>query len=530
MLNDHLIQSLTIGFTDEEHARRRLELKESVSRLICKKKNLVDQLELIDSMQQLGIAYHFEKEVNGFLSFINSTIDAVSDEVNGDVKSSALLFRLLRQQGFFVSQDMLVNSFKDEEGRYKAELSHDMKGLLSLYEASFLAWEEEEELEKAKIFAAEHLIRALGHGESELTEEIEYSMELPLHWRAPRLHALRFIHTCEKRGGIDPSLLELAKLDFNMVQSIYKDEVKDVSRWWRNLGLSGGKLGFARDWPVESYIWTVGLVYEPQFSRCRRELAKMVCFLHLVDDIYDVYGSPHELELFTTAVERWEVGALDELPEYMKICYLALFNTTNDIAYSILKDKGVDTLPYLKKAWRDICNAFLAEARWYNSGYIPKFNEYMDNAWISGAAPLSLIFAQCLSQDLTHKSLQHLQPFYPSATRYSSTIFRLYDDIGTSKVEIERGDVAKSIQCYVNEKNVVEERAREKIKDEIHKYWKLLNQERANFSEFEETFKRAVMNLPRMAHFMYYNRDGNGKPNHMMKNIISSLLIDHIPA
>jgi hypothetical protein len=41
---------------------------------------------------------------------------------------------------------------------------------------------------------------------------------------------------------------------------------------------------------------------------------------------------------------------MDRLPDYMKLCFLALFNSVNEMAYNILKYQGVDILPYLKKA------------------------------------------------------------------------------------------------------------------------------------------------------------------------------------
>jgi hypothetical protein len=41
---------------------------------------------------------------------------------------------------------------------------------------------------------------------------------------------------------------------------------------------------------------------------------------------------------------------MDVLPDYMKLCFFALFNSINEVAYDILRDQGVDSLPYLKKA------------------------------------------------------------------------------------------------------------------------------------------------------------------------------------
>lgn len=48
----------------------------------------------------------------------------------------------------------------------------------------------------------------------------------------------------------------------------------------------------------------------------------------------------------------WDINALKILPEYMKIFFLALYNTVNELAYDALKEKGHDILPYLVKAVR----------------------------------------------------------------------------------------------------------------------------------------------------------------------------------
>ena len=153
-------------------------------------------------------------------------------------------------------------------------------------------------------------------------------------------------------------------------------------RWWRRVGLAT-KLHFARDRLIESFDWAVGVAFEPQCSDCRKSVAKMFSFVTIIDDIYDVYGTLDELELFTDAVERFvlrkelpshqfglfcchdanrfiflliscclrrDVHSINDLPDYMKLCFLALCNTINEIAYENLKEKEVNILPYLTKA------------------------------------------------------------------------------------------------------------------------------------------------------------------------------------
>ena len=133
---------------------------------------------------------------------------------------------------------------------------------------------------------------------------------------------------------------------------------------------------------MECLLWTVGVLPEPKYSACRIELAKTVAILLVIDDIYDTHGTLDELVLFTDAIRRfiyiffsflcvssnlfkfltlirfnkclkfrihrWDLEAIEDLPKYMKICYMALYNTTNEICYKVLKENGWSVLPYLK--------------------------------------------------------------------------------------------------------------------------------------------------------------------------------------
>ena len=60
---------------------------------------------------------------------------------------------------------------------------------------------------------------------------------------------------------------------------------------------------------VASFVWSMGIVFEPQFAYCRRILTITFALISVIDDIYDAYGTLDELELFADAVERF-VGKL----------------------------------------------------------------------------------------------------------------------------------------------------------------------------------------------------------------------------
>ena len=65
------------------------------------------------------------------------------------------------------------------------------------------------------------------------------------------------------------------------------------------------KLSFSRDRLMECFFWTVGMAFEPRFSDVRKGLTKVTCLITTIDDVYDIYGTLDELELFTAAVARY---------------------------------------------------------------------------------------------------------------------------------------------------------------------------------------------------------------------------------
>lgn len=65
------------------------------------------------------------------------------------------------------------------------------------------------------------------------------------------------------------------------------------------------KLPFARDRPLECFLWTVGLLPERKYSTKRIEVAKTISILLVIDDIFDTYGSYDDLVLFTKAIQRF---------------------------------------------------------------------------------------------------------------------------------------------------------------------------------------------------------------------------------
>ena len=131
----------------------------------------------------------------------------------------------------FLCNTDVFNRFRGQDARFLDGLSNDVNGLLSLYEASYLGMPGEDVLEVAKSFTTEALINSSNERmERFLANQVQQSLEIPLYWRVPRVEARNFIDLYEMDPTRNPTLLKLAKLDYNLVQSVYQQELKKLAR------------------------------------------------------------------------------------------------------------------------------------------------------------------------------------------------------------------------------------------------------------------------------------------------------------
>ncbi|XP_028802769.1 tricyclene synthase TPS4, chloroplastic-like [Neltuma alba] len=528
--NYDFLQSLNNGYTDEKYEARERKLLEDVGRMIVNPNTEpLPKLELIDDVQRLGLGYRFHNEIKHALDcYVSWEQSRPQTKQHTSLHAAALSFRLLRDHGYDVSPD-IFESFKDQNCNFKACLSRDVQGMLSLYEATFLGYQGEDILEEAKAFTTIHLrdMRQQISNDHLLQQAISHALDLPLHRRTRRLEARWYIEAYGKRKNADTVLLEAAVLDFNIAQSTLQRDLQEMSRWWKAMGLAS-KLSFSRDRLMECFFWAVGMASEPQHSELRKALTKVACFVTTIDDVYDVYGTLDELELFTAAVERWDINAMQDLPGYMKVCFLALYNTVNEMAYEALKEQGHNILPYLTKAWADMLKSWLQEARWSHDKHIPSFDSYFRNAWVSVSGVLILFHAYFfLNHSFSKESLQSLDPHHP-LLRCPSVIFRLCNDLGTSKAELERGESTSSILCHMHQSGATEENSQKYVRRLVDETWKEMNKGRGIETTFSKAFVETAMSLARISHCTYQYGDGHGDPDATSRNRIRSLIVEPI--
>ncbi|KAK9266319.1 hypothetical protein L1049_001659 [Liquidambar formosana] len=479
------------------------ELKAAVRRkLVAAADKPSKKLNVIDTIQQLGLAYHFKIEIEEALEHIFHTYHAENNDEGDDLYHVALRFRLLRQQGYPVSCDMF-SKFRDNNGDFVG----DVQGMLSLYEATHLRVHGEDILDQALAFSTTYLQSMAAQLSSPLATQVIHALKQPIHKGIPRLEARKYISIYEQEDFHDDTLLRLAKLDFNLLQKIHQKELSELSKWWKDLDFAT-KLPFARDRMVEGYLWVLGVYFEPEYSLARRILTKIINMASIIDDAYDAYGTIDELELFTEAIERWDMCAIDQLPEYMKTIYRALFDVYSEMEEEMAKQGRSYRVHYAIEAMKNLARAYHAEAIWCSKNYVPTFEEYMHIALMStGYEMLETISFVGMGDIATKETFEWLFS-NPQIAKASTTICRLLDDLVSHKFEQQRGHVASAVECYMKQHDVSELEVCEEFRRQVTNAWKDINQECLKPIAMPMPILMRVVNFARVMDVVYKEEDG----------------------
>ncbi|KDP36233.1 hypothetical protein JCGZ_09953 [Jatropha curcas] len=459
----------------EEQVQR---LKEEVRRMIIASTHEPSKdLNLIDSIQRLGVAYHFENEIEEALLRIHCSTDNYND-----LHSAALRFRLLRQQGFNVSCDVF-NKFRDSNGHLNETLKNDIQGILSLYEAAYLRVHGEDILEEALAFSTVHLKSiANAHTRSPFAAQVSRALKQPIRKGLQRLESKHYISMYQEDASHNEVLLTFAKLDFNVLQMMHREELRYISKWRKDLDFKT-KLPFVRDRVVECYFWTIGV---------------------------------------------WDIACMDQLPEYMKLCYMALLDIYDEMERELSEQGSSSYIHYAKDEMKKLVQAYLVEANWMSRDYIPTMDEYMSIALVTGGYPLLTTTSFIGMGDISTKDVFDWSSNGPKIVRAASVIARLMDDIVSHEFEQARGHVASAVECYMKQNGVSEEATRDEFNKQIVSAWKDINEACLKPTEVPLPILTRVVNLARVMDYLYKDGDEYTHTGELMKSSITSVFIDPV--
>ncbi|KAF3438159.1 hypothetical protein FNV43_RR20915 [Rhamnella rubrinervis] len=409
-------QFLNYHFVEMAYGRREKKvhiLKEKVKReLLGLADDPLMQLKLIDAIQRLDVAYHFEMEIEEALQHIYD--DHQHHLQDDNLYNVSLFFRILRQDGFNVSSDVF-NKFKDDNGNFKGSLITDVRGMLELYEAAQLSVRGEEVLDEALELTTTQLKAiAASIKQYPLAAQVSRALEQKLRCGIPRLEAKHFMSIYQDMASHNKALLKLAKIDFNLLQSLH------------------------------------------------------------------MKGSQHALK------------------------------------------------------WKSLVRGYFKEAQWCTANYIPTVEEHYDVSILVTSTYHACATISCLGMDetVTKETFQWIGEDPKIASKMVkalSIVCRLMDDIVSHKFEQERVHVASSVECYMKQFGISEEKACELLRKEVANAWKDMNEAFLRPTEMPKPILMRLLNLARFMDVIYSESDAYSHLGVPLTDAVTSFLIDELP-
>ncbi|CAM0879102.1 unnamed protein product [Alopecurus aequalis] len=476
--------------------------------------DLLQKLDLVDTLQRIGVDYHYKKEIDELVRDIHDDKTELFD-----LRTAALRFYLLRKHGYRVSSDVF-SKFIDDNGNIG---SGDATSLLGLYNAAHLRTHGEKILDVAIISTKKLLKSIIENLDPTIAQEVQYSLETPLFRRTHRVETKRYILAYEKKFTRSEAILEFAKLDYNLVQGLYCDELKNITIWWNPFDIRT-HLIWARDRMVEMHFWMMGIFFEPHYSYQRTVLTKLYLIISVFDDFYDNYSTSEESRMFTTAITRWDENAAEQAPAYMRSFYKGIVATIDQIEEELKLQKNKHA-ELVKSLIIDAAKCYHAEVKWRDQQYVPSnLTEHLQISVRSSVCMHMSNLAFVLMGDVTSSEAIQWAWKFPTIIRAVCTVGRIMNDITSHEREQVSQHVVSTVQTCMKENGCTLEQANEKLNKLVEEAWMDIREGCMKPTAHPlEVLSRAV-NVARTMDFMYKRKDAYTLPR-SIKGILDSIYV-----
>nr|UXP70621.1 terpene synthase 30 [Aquilaria sinensis] len=294
---------------------------------------------------------------------------------------------------------------RNEEIRQLMEKNYEQLAsvMLQIYRATELMFPGEMELKEAMSFSRKLLVKATRRANQAQSFEqhhvafarlIEHEIGLPWAARMDHLEHRMWIEEKDMNAlwmarasfhrlsdVVNGKLLQLAMLDYEFRQFIYKNELEEVKRWSRMWGLS--EMGFGREKTTYCYFAIASSFSLPYQSDMRLLVAKKRG---------SDYCSLHDLTLLTQSVQRWDGKGLKG---HSATIFNALDNFVKETSEKYLQEQGHDITRQIQEIWCETFEAWLMEAKWSRSGSMPSIEEYLATGMASIATHTIVLPTSC---------------------------------------------------------------------------------------------------------------------------------------
>ncbi|VVB12220.1 unnamed protein product [Arabis nemorensis] len=504
-----IVRDMLMSFSKEEN-------HESVKRKIL----------LIYVMISLGLAYHFEDEIEETLAHAFEKIDdMIADE--HDLYTISIFFWVFRTYGHNMSSDVFKR-FKGADGKLMDSLTKNAKGMLSLYEAAHLRTTRDYIMDEALSFTTRHLESLVAGASPHLSRLIHNALGLSQHWNMEILVAMEYISFYEQEEDHDEMLLKFSKLNFKLLQLLYIKELKMVTKWYKEFQFASKLPPYFRNRIVESHFFVISMYFEPQFSRVRIMLTKLYTVLTIVDDTFDRYASISEAVSLANSIERWAPDEdTDRQPNYLRFVFKFVLDVFKDFQGEMEPEGRSYSLKYTVEEFKRFVKSNLDLAKWAHVAHVPSFEDYMEVGEVEFGVYMVMAGTLMRMEHATEESYEWLKS-RPKLIQSIAINARLMNDMTGFEDDMSRGYVTTGMNCYMKQYGVTKSEAFR----ELHKMRvdneTIVNEELLKTKNVPRRILKEAINCARMTRVAYAYGEGFTHPEGKIKDFISSLYLDQI--
>ncbi|PQQ05100.1 S-linalool synthase-like [Prunus yedoensis var. nudiflora] len=398
---------------------------------------------LINQIETLGLAEHFVEEITSLLGQVYRSYISCEEPKSMakhalplQLYTHSLAFRLLRLHGYRVSPQKFCRFLEDEDIVAYIEEHHEpfLSAMYNVYRATDVTFIRENQLKDARAFSRRILEKETIKDSTNLQEQVYFILFAKRREKYTRVLFDKILKTYEHRRCIErketlgpwtgnalsyrllscqsnATLLQLAIENYTLRQSVFRNELKELERWSKDMGLAD--MGFARQKTTYCYFAVASTASNSSFSDVRLALVKGAILVTVADDFFDREGSMDELDALANAINRYNVMLNNDskcvtttltvmrwepkgLTGHGKTIFNALKDLVDDISGHFFNKNGYDIKAYLQDLWCQTIASWLKEAEWSRNGNAPSTVEYLQVATSSIASQTILLPAAFL--------------------------------------------------------------------------------------------------------------------------------------
>ncbi|KAL1223178.1 putative terpenoid synthase 16 [Cardamine amara subsp. amara] len=466
--------------------------------------SLKKRIHVIYLLVSLGLAYHFEDEIEEILRADFEMIEEMMAGEN-DLYTVSTIFWVFRTYGHNISSEVFTR-FKEDNGKFKECLSEDVMGMLSMYEAAHLATTTDYMMDEALSFVSNKLALLVEDEmcPAHLSRHIKNALVVSQHWNMEIIVAVQYIQFYEQEDSYDEMLLKFAKLNFNLLQRLYLKEVKILTKWYKDHDCPSKLPPYYRALIVEMHFFTLAS-FEPQFSRARIMQAKLFMTELLVDDTCDRYASFPEMGSLIHSLERWAPDdAMDKQPDYLKFVLHFVMDTLNECERELEQQGRSYSFKKTKEVFKRFVTSNLDLAKLAPAGHVPSFEDYMEIGKIEFGAYIIIAGALMGMDQINAKEAYEWLKSRSKLLESVAENARYQNDLAGFEDDMRRGVVSTGINCYMKQYGVTKEEASRYFQKMIVITGKEMNEEFLKKSDVSRQILKIAFGCVRAVYIAYY--------------------------